>query len=87
MLVLGATFPSLAFAGLIGIAPPAAFFGGEIAFSLFAIVGLAFTSLNDYSRRPLPVRVATTNAVPAAAPSSGRRDAACAMRPVECASA
>ncbi|HUJ42686.1 MAG TPA: hypothetical protein VLW52_03655 [Opitutaceae bacterium] len=86
MLVLGTAFPSVAFAALIGIASPAAFFSGEVLFSLFAIAGLALISLNDYSRRPLPVPVAATNAVPVAAQRSGQR-AAGAMRPVECASA
>ena len=83
MLVLGAAFPSVAFAGLLGLASSDAFGSGEVYFSLFAIVGLALISLNDYSRRPLPVRVATKNT----ALASDRRDAACAMRPVECASA
>ncbi|HUL55200.1 MAG TPA: hypothetical protein VLT83_17485 [Opitutaceae bacterium] len=55
MLVLGASIPCVAFAGLIGVAAPAAFFSGEVVFSLFAIAGLAFIGLNDYSRRPLLV--------------------------------
>jgi hypothetical protein len=87
MLVLGAAFSSAAFAGLLGLASAAAFGSGEVYFSFFAIAGLALISLNDYSRRPLPVRVATTNTVPAATRVSNQRDAACAIRPVECASA
>ncbi|HUL54431.1 MAG TPA: hypothetical protein VLT83_13585 [Opitutaceae bacterium] len=87
MLVLGAAFPLAAFAGMIGLASPAAFLSSELMFSLFAIVGLAAIGLNDYSRRPLTVRVAAKNIVPAAAPRSSRHDAACAVRPVECASA
>ena len=54
MLILGAGIPFVAFASLVGVAPIASFFSGEVIFSLFAIAGLALTGLNDYSRGPLP---------------------------------
>jgi hypothetical protein len=61
MLVLGVTYPCVAFAGLIGIASPSAFFSGEVVFSLFAIVGLLLIGLTDYSR-PITVRSAAAKA-------------------------
>jgi hypothetical protein len=87
MLLLAASFPCVAFAGLLGIAPPAAFYSGEIVFSLFAIAGLALIGLNDYSRRPIPVHTAATKAAPVVTVGSSRRDRACAVHPWECASA
>jgi hypothetical protein len=55
MLILGASIPCVAFASFVGVAPTAAFFSGEVIFSIFAVAGLALIGLNDYSRRPLLV--------------------------------
>lgn len=87
MLLLAASYPCVAFAGLVGLASPTVFFSGEVVFSLFAIAGLALIGLNDYSRRPLPVHTAATKVAPVMAAGSSRRDAACAVRPLGCVSA
>jgi hypothetical protein len=87
MLVLSVAFPSVAFASLAGIASPAAFFSGDVVFSLFAIAGLALISLSDYRRRPMRVHTAKMFAAQLAAAGSGAHDAACAVRPLGCASA
>ncbi|MFA5058111.1 MAG: hypothetical protein WC485_08360 [Opitutaceae bacterium] len=57
MLLLGAFYPGIAFAGLVGIASPAAFFNSEVAFSFFAVAGLLLIGLHDYTYRRVPLRV------------------------------
>jgi hypothetical protein len=47
MLVLGAGSAAAAFAGLIGIVPPSAFLSSEVAFFLYAAVGMTLIGLND----------------------------------------
>ena len=58
MLLLGVSYPCVMFAGLIGIASPSAFFSGEVAFLLFAVIGLMLVVFTDYSRRPIIVHSA-----------------------------
>jgi hypothetical protein len=58
MLLLGISYPCVMFAGLIGIAAPSAFFSGEVAFLLFAIIGLMLVGFTDYSCRPIIVHSA-----------------------------
>jgi hypothetical protein len=85
MLLLGVSYPCVMFAGLIGIASPSAFFSGEVAFSLFAIVGLMLVGFNDYCRRPIIVHSAAAKAEPVVAVGAGRHNHASGIHPCECA--
>jgi hypothetical protein len=58
MLLFGISYPCVMFAGLIGIAAPSAFFSGEVAFLLFAVIGLMLVGFTDTSRRPIIVHCA-----------------------------
>jgi len=51
MLVLCAGFAALAFAGLIGIFPTAAFLSSEVAFFLYAATGMTLIGLCDNGSR------------------------------------
>ena len=46
------------FASLVGIVSPSAFFSGEVAFLLFAVIGLMLVGFTDTSRRPIIVHCA-----------------------------
>lgn len=87
MLLFGASYPCVMFAGFIGIASPSAFFSGEVAFSLFAIVGMMLIGFNDYCRRPITVHPAAAKACPVAAVGASRHNHASGIHPFECASA
>jgi hypothetical protein len=58
MLLFGAGYPCVMFASLVGIVPPSAFFSGEVAFLLFAVIGLMLVGFTDTSRRPIIVHCA-----------------------------
>jgi hypothetical protein len=65
LLLLGAAFAGAAFVGLLGFFSSAAFVSSEIAFSLFAVVGLLLIGVNDYSRpRPIVLRRASLSPCP-----------------------
>jgi len=85
MLLLGASYPCVMFASLIGIASPSAFFSGEVAFSLFAIVGLMLVGFNDYCRRPITVHSAAAKAEPVVAVGSGLPNHTRGIHPFKCA--
>jgi hypothetical protein len=85
MLLLGVSYPCIMFAGLIGIASPSAFFSGEVAFLLFAVIGLMLVGFTDYSRRPIIVHSAAAKACPVVALSPARHGHVRETRPFECA--
>ncbi len=53
LLVLGAGFTAIAFAGLVGIATPAVFHDTDVAVSIFCAVGLLLIGATDRPRRQL----------------------------------
>jgi hypothetical protein len=64
LLFLGASLPCIAFAGLVGLPAATTFFSGEVAFSVFAAVGLMLTGLNDYTYRRTAIRAGSVRACP-----------------------
>ncbi len=58
MLILAAGTAGAAFAGLVGLFPLSAFFGSEVAFFLYAAVGMALIGLNDCGRRTVTKHLA-----------------------------
>jgi hypothetical protein len=71
------------FAGLIGIAAPSAFFSGEVAFLLFAVIGLMLVGFTDYSRRPIIIHAAA-KACPVSAFGSHAHNHVRDVHPFEC---
>ena len=85
MLVLAVTIPGAAFAGLLGILPPAVFLYCAAAISGFAIVGLMAIALNDDGRRrPITVRATVAPMAPTSAAAPARRSRAYGIRRREC---
>lgn len=64
LFILGASLPCIAFAGLVGIVAPAAFFGSEIVLSIFAAAGLVLIGLNDYTYRRPALQIPAAPACP-----------------------
>lgn len=65
LLLLGVAYPCIAFAGLIGIHTSAAFFSSEVAFMLYAAIGLLLIGGNDDGRpRLIAVRKAPVDRCP-----------------------
>ena len=58
MLLFGAGYPCVMISSLVGIVSPSAFFSGEVAFLLFAVIGLMLVGFTDTSRRPIIVHCA-----------------------------
>jgi hypothetical protein len=85
LLLLGAAYPCVAFAGLIGLHTPAAFFSSEVAFMLYAAMGLLLIGGNDHGRpRLIVVRKAPVALCPIEAFKPGGRECTCALRRPEC---
>jgi len=72
---LGVSLPCIAFAGLVGIAAPGAFFSSEVILSVFAVVGLALVSVNDYTYRRPTVQISSAPVCPVVTfhPAGGHR--------------
>jgi len=73
LLALAIAVPATAFAGLVGILPPAAFVGAEAALFAFTFVGLMTIVLNDGGKARRPVTV--HDSIPAICPSLTARAA------------
>lgn len=67
MLLLGASFPCIAFAGLVGLSTSAAFFSSEVVLSVFAAAGLLLIGLNDYTYRRIAFRTSPARVCPVVA--------------------
>ena len=85
LLFLGAAYPCAAFAGLIGFHTTAAFFSSEVAFMLYASIGLLLIGGNDHGRpRLIAVRKAPVDLCPIEAFKPAGRECTCALRRREC---
>ncbi len=88
LLFFGAAYPCVALAGLIGLHTPAAFFSSEVAFMLYASIGLLLIGGNDHGRpRLLAVRKAPVALCPIMAFKPAGRECTCHLRRAECAAA
>ena len=88
LLFFGAAYPCVALAGLIGLHTPAAFFSSEVAFMLYASIGLLLIGGNDHGRpRLLTVRKAPVDLCPIVAFKPAGRECTCHLRRSECAAA
>jgi hypothetical protein len=85
LLLLGAAYPCAAFAGLIGLHTPAAFFSSEVAFMLYADIGLLLIGGNDHGHpRFITVRKAPVDLCPIEAFKPAGRECTCSLRRPEC---
>jgi hypothetical protein len=85
LFLLGAAYPCAAFAGIIGLHTPAAFFSSEVAFMLYAAIGLLLIGGNDHGRpRFITVRKAPVDLCPIEAFKPAGREGTCSLRRPEC---
>lgn len=67
LFLLGASFPCIALAGLVGLSTPAVFFSSEVVLSVFAATGLLLIGLNDYTYRRIAFRTSPARVCPVVA--------------------
>ena len=85
LLFFGAAYPSVAFAGLIGLHTTAAFFTSEVTFMLYASIGLLLIGGNDHGRpRLIALRKAPVELCPIVAFKPAGRECTCHLRRAEC---
>lgn len=80
LFLLGASFPCIAFAGLVGLSAPAAFFSSEVVLSVFAAAGLLLIGLNDYTYRRIAFRTSPARVCPVVAFNPDQSSRACDHR-------
>jgi hypothetical protein len=76
MILLGAAAACATFVGLAGVNSSLAFVTSDVAFSLYAVVGVMLIGFNDYSYRRRPIRLSVA---PVVAIGSGRFANACGL--------
>jgi hypothetical protein len=84
LFLLGASLPCIAFAGLVGLYSPAAFFSSEIVLSVFSATGLLLIGLNDYTYRRIALRTSPARVCPVIPFGPNQARCACGLRREAC---